>query len=166
MRQQRQEGALDLAALAFAVPLRAAGSAQVEAVATERVAGKVAVAAGVAEGTALAEAERHRARMRQFGQRPAADDAGAGLGQLAFGDLAVGAVQHVGDREVEEAVAEELEPLVARFAFVAHRRMGQRAIEQVEVVEAVAEPRREFAKRAAAGLLLDGRRIDHRDRAT
>ena len=41
-------------------------------------------------------------------------------------------------REVEERVAEELESLVVRPAFVARRRVRQGAVEQVEVGELVA----------------------------
>ena len=81
-----------------------------------------------------------------------AGDGGAGLlahqgveraAELALVGLGQPAVEHVGDDEAEHAVAEEFEALVGALDALGGReraRMGQRAVEQVGVGEAVAEP--------------------------
>ena len=66
-------------------------------------------------------------------------------GQLAFGQLRKALVELVGDRAVEHAVAEELEPLVVVRAVAA---MGQRLREQARVGEPVPSRSRAAAYRA------------------
>ena len=73
--------------------------------------GLVAPAGGLlaaAEQQELAEPER----AADLGQRPGVDHGRAQLGQLALGQVGVGAVEGVGDDQPQHRVAEELQPLV------------------------------------------------------
>ncbi len=61
-----------------------------------------------------------------LGQRRRVDDRGAHLGQLAFGQLRVGAEDVIGYDQTEDGITQELEPLVGldRTALRAPRAMG------------------------------------------
>ena len=59
----------------------------------------------------------------------------SGLRQIAFGLVRIALVERAGDDHSEHAVAEEFEPLVA---VAADARMGERELEQAEVLRLVA----------------------------
>ena len=92
-----------------------------------------------AEEEPLAEAEL----AGDLGQAELVDDAGAGLGQLALVALGRRVHEQVPDDEVEDGVAEELEPLVVgpapRGVLVEVRLVRQRALEAGAIAEDVAE---------------------------
>lgn len=83
-------------------------------------------------------------------QRTRVDHRGPQLGQLALGQVGVGAVQRVRDDEAEHGVPEELQPLVRRQAAVLVRvgTVGQRS-HQKGGLDVVAEP--PFQKRVGRG---------------
>jgi hypothetical protein len=92
-----------------------------------------------------------------------AGDGGAGFlahqcieraAQLALVGARHSAEQDVGDHEAKHAVAEEFEPLVGTLDALRRRhgaRMGERAVEQVWIGKAVAEPGLEPVVRPASG---------------
>lgn len=84
-------------------------------------------------------------------QRTRVDHRGPQLGQLAFGQVGVGAVQRVRDDEAEHGVPEELQPLVRRQTAVLVRvgTVGQ-CTHQKGGLELIAEP--PFQKRVGRGL--------------
>ena len=88
---------------------------------------------------------RRRLRGEQIGEPPR---------QFALVGLGKGAKQHVGDDQPEHVVAQELEPLIAVGAAAAgdRRDVGERAVEQIAVLEAVADGLFQRAGRGAARL--------------
>ena len=84
---------------------------------------------------------------RDVGEGAHVDDGGAQLGQLALGQVGVGAVQRVGDDQAEHGVAEELQPLVGRQAAVL---VGVRAVGQGALEQARRRPRRRARDSRAA----------------
>src|SRR4051794_15205233 len=66
-------------------------------------------------------------RAADAGQRAGIDDRRAELGQMALGEVGVGAVEGLGDDDAEHGVAEELEALVGRQAAVL---VGVRAVRE------------------------------------
>jgi hypothetical protein len=81
-------------------------------------------------------AHREADLARHAGQRLLAHQAGAQLGELAFGKLRKAGVEHVGHRAAEHAVAEKLEPLVVLGAVAA---MRQRLLEEARIGERVTQ---------------------------
>ena len=75
------------------------------------------------------------------GQRAGVDDRRAQLGQLALGEVGVGAVERLGHDDAEHRVAEELQALVGRQAavLVGERAVRQGALEQLGVERGIAE---------------------------
>ena len=61
----------------------------------------------------------------------ARDDVRANLGELTLGEVRMARVERMGDRELEDAVAEELEPLVRGAAIARPRRMGEDGLRQL-----------------------------------
>jgi len=88
--------------------------------------------------------EVHRAG--NLGAGLAAYQVGEPARQLALVRLGEGTKQHVGDDEAEDVVAEEFQPLIAADAALARQRrdVGERAVEQRLLGEAVADPLLEF----------------------
>ena len=80
--------------------------------------------------------------------------------QLALVGLGEPAVEHVGDHQPEHPVAQELEPLVGALDPLGRRdgaRMGQRAVEQVRIGEAIAEPGLQLVvRRGPCASVVDG----------
>ena len=78
-------------------------------------------------------------RAADLGQRAGVDDGGAQLGQLALGEVRVGAVERLGDDHAEHRVAEELQALVGRQAavLVGVRPVRQGALEQLGVQDRI-----------------------------
>ena len=70
---------------------------------------------------ALPEAET----ARHLGAGRAGDDVRAHLGELPLGEVRMARVQRMRNRELEDAVAEELEPLVRGATVVRPRRVGE-----------------------------------------
>ncbi len=85
-------------------------------------------------------------------QRTRVDHRGPQLGQLAFGQVGVGAVQRVGDHQAEHGVPEELQALVGgqTAVLVRVRTVGQRT-HQKGGLERVAEP--PFQERVGRGMV-------------
>ena len=75
------------------------------------------------------------------GQGAGVDDRRAQLGQVALGQVGVGAVERLGDDDAEHRVAEELQALVGRQAavLVGVGAVGQGALEQLGVERGIAE---------------------------
>ena len=98
-----------------------------------------------AAGVGLRGAEPQRRakidRARHVGAGLAAHQIGEPPRQFALVGLGKGAKQHVGDDQPEHVVAEELQPLIAVGAVAAgdRRDVGQRALEQFAVLEAIAD---------------------------
>src|SRR4029077_12372068 len=59
------------------------------------------------------------------------DDVGAHLGELPLGEVGMRVVQRVRTRQLEHAVAEELEPLVRRAALARPRRVREHGLRQL-----------------------------------
>jgi hypothetical protein len=83
------------------------------------------------------------------GELAAVDDAGAELGHVALGQLRILVVKHPRQHELQDRVAQELEPLVVGdvlLDLMPARRMGQRLPEQGLVLEGALERGLEFLK--------------------
>ena len=127
-----------------------------------------------AAGVGLRSAEPQRRakidRARHVGAGLAAHEIGEPPRQFALVGLGKGAKQHVGDDQPEHVVAEKFEPLIAVGAAAAGERrdVGERALEQIAVLEPVADglfQRRSRQRRACGaprlarrGRLLGARR--------
>jgi hypothetical protein len=61
----------------------------------------------------------------------AGDDVRAHLGELPLGEVRMARVQRVGDRELEDAVAQKLEPLVRGATVARPRRMCEDGLRQL-----------------------------------
>src|SRR5580700_5198823 len=116
------------------------------------------------DGRALAAASigLRRAELDRSTELDGDGDLGAGLlahqigepaRQLAFVGFGEGAEQHVGNHQAEHMIAEELEPLIGAGAVaraLERGNVGERAIEQRAVLEAVADALLEHGAAAAA----------------
>jgi hypothetical protein len=102
------------------------------------------MAAALHLATAQVQSLGERLLARALGQRDAADQAGAQARHLAFVGARVQLEDQFGDDQIEQAVAEELQPLVVRLAGTA---MGERLPQQARVVERVAQGDRRLNSR-------------------
>jgi hypothetical protein len=69
--------------------------------------------------------------LRDLGAGRARDGVRARLGQLPFGEVGMPLVERVRDGELEDAVAEELEPLVRGAALARPRRVREDGLRQL-----------------------------------
>jgi hypothetical protein len=115
---------------------------------------------GAACHQALAEAEV----ARHDGAASARDDVRAHLRQPALGEVGVVVVERAGDRELEHAVAEELEPLVRRGAVRRPGRVGEDVLEPLlgELLDQAFERSEADGGAAATGGSRRSRRPDRR----
>ena len=84
---------------------------------------------GKPSGRALGEPAPEVELARDDGAARARDDVGADLREPALGEVGEALVEGARDRELEDAVAEELQPLVRRGAVGRPRRVGEDGLE-------------------------------------